>query len=82
MAPGQRMATSGNPPASDTYRLNASIDIWVADDNQIVTASQTTISTNIVAGQNETFDLRFDTPTSTSTASQQTVTITATAIKN
>jgi len=75
-------ATSGNEPGSDTYRLNSSIDIWVADENQIITASQVTISTNIALGNNETFDLRFDTPTATTTANQQSITVTATVVKN
>ena len=77
-------ATSGNSPGTDTFRLNASIDTWAGGahtGDQILLASQTTISSNIVAGNNETFDLRFDTPTSTSTADQQTMTITATIVK-
>jgi len=74
-------ATSGNGPDADTYRLNASTDNWVTE-YQIVTASATTISTSIVAGQNETFDLRFDTPTVTSTGVQQTITVTATLVKH
>lgn len=74
-------ATSGNGPDADTYRLNASIDLWNAE-NQIVTASATTISTNIAAGNNETFDLRFDAPTSTSTGAQQSITNTASLVKS
>jgi hypothetical protein len=74
-------ATSGNDPAADTYRLNASTDSFVAHDVQILLASQTTISSGIVAGQDETFDLRFDSPTSTTTGVQQTITLTANAIK-
>ena len=72
-------ATSGNGPGADTYRLNASSDNWVTE-YQIVTASPTTIAT-ITAGQDQTFDLRFDAPTSTSTGDQQTITITATITK-
>ena len=75
-------ATSGNEAGADTYRLNASIDIWVADENQILTASTTTISSNIVAGNNETFDLRFDAPTSTTVSTQQSITVTATVAKS
>jgi len=74
-------ATSGNSPGIDIYRLNASVDTW-ATEYQIVTASATTISTNIPAGQNETFDLRFDAPTSTSTGDQQSITVTATLVKS
>jgi hypothetical protein len=74
-------ATSGNTPAADTYRFNASTDAFVAHDVQILTASQTTISSGISAGQDETFDLRFDSPTSTTTGVQQTITLTASAIK-
>jgi len=74
-------ATSGNGPGADTYRLNASSDNWVTE-YQIVTASPTTIATNIPPTQNQTFDLRFDAPTSTSTGDQQTITITATLIKH
>jgi len=74
-------ATSGNPPSADIYRLNASIDTW-STENQIITASQTTISSNIPAWTNETFDFRFDAPTSSTTGNQQTITITASLIKN
>ncbi|MFW6120659.1 MAG: hypothetical protein ACOC80_07130 [Petrotogales bacterium] len=74
-------ATSGNGPGADTYRLNASTDTW-ATENQIVTASDTVISSNIPAGNNETFDTRFDAPTSTSTGAQQTITVTATLSKH
>lgn len=74
-------ATSGNGPGADIYRLNASIDSWVTEF-QIVTASVTTISLDIVAGQNETFDLRFDAPTSSSTGNQQGMTITATLVEH
>jgi hypothetical protein len=75
-------ATSGNAPAADTYRLNASTDAFVAHDVQILLASQTTISSPVLAGNDETFDLRFDSPTSTTTGVQQTVTLTASAIKS
>ena len=74
-------ATSGNSPASNIYRLNASIDTWV-NQFQIVTASATTISSDITAGQNETFDLRFDAPTSSTTGTEQTITTTASLVKH
>ncbi len=74
--------TAGGVPGADVYRLNASIDIWVADNNTIVTASATTISSSIATGNNETFDLRFDAPTSTSTSAQQSITNTATLVKS
>jgi len=74
-------ATSGNGPGADIYRLNASIDTW-GTENQIVTASDTVISSNIPAGNNETFDTRFDAPSSTSTGATQTITITASLAKH
>jgi len=74
-------ATAGNAAGADTYRLNSSINTWGAE-NQIVTASTTTISSGIVAGNNETFDLRFDTPTSTTVSTEQSVTVTATIAKS
>ena len=74
-------ATSGNGPDANIYRLNASIDSWVIEF-QIVTASVTTISLDIVAGQNETFDLRFDAPTSSSSGDQQSITVTATLVEH
>lgn len=73
-------ATSGNGAAADTYRLNASIDTW-SNQVQVITASQTTIKSSLAAGNDQTFDLRFDAPTSTTTGTQQTVTLTASAIK-
>jgi hypothetical protein len=71
-------ATSGNNPAADTYKLNASIDTW-STQVQILTASATIIKTNLAAGQ-QTFDLKFMSPTSTTTGTQQTITVTASAI--
>lgn len=80
-------ATDGNDPDVDTYRLNATIN--TTDDPpawetqyQIVTASPTTINTSIPADENETFDLRYDVPTSTSTGDQQSMTVTATLVKS
>lgn len=75
-------ATAGNEPDTDTYRLNASTDVWVAEDLQIVTAAATTIEESIAADADETFDLRFDVPTSTSTGDEQTITVTATLAKH
>ena len=74
-------ATSGNDADTDTYRLNATIDTW-SNEFQVVTASATTISTGVTAGQNETFDLRFDAPTSTSTGGAQSITNTASLVKS
>lgn len=71
----------GAAPASDVYRLNASIDTW-SNEFLITEASDQTISSDITAYQNETFDLRFDAPTSTSIGVQQTITITATIVKH
>ena len=73
---------AGNAAGADIYRLNSSIDIWVADTNTIVTASATTISSGITTGNNESFDLRFDAPTSTSVGTQQSITTTATLVKS
>lgn len=74
-------ATTGNDPDADTYRLNSSTDIWVANESQILGTGPVTISSNIVAGNNETFDLRFDAPTSTTVSTQQSITVTATITK-
>ena len=69
-------------PGADEYSLNASIDIWVADDDIVSEASPNTISSDITAGQNETFDLRFDSPTSSTTVTSQSITVTATIAKH
>jgi hypothetical protein len=71
-------ATEGNDPASNTYRLGASIDTW-SSSHQIVTAGTTTIDTGHEAGTQK-FDLEFMSPTSTTTGSLQTITVTASAI--
>lgn len=71
----------GDAPGADTYRINASTDVF-ASDNTIVGASATVISSSIVNDTNETFDLRFDAPTSTTTGNTQTITLTATVIKS
>lgn len=75
-------ATAGSSAGADTYRLNTSIDTWVADDDQVVAAAASTISASIATGNNESFDLRFDAPTSTSVSAQQTITVTATVVKS
>ena len=69
-------------PDADEYRLNASIDVWVADDDNVAEASPNTISSGITAGQNESFDLRFDSPTSSTTGTGQSITLTATIAKH
>jgi len=74
-------ATSGNEPDANTYRINASTDSWVTEF-QIIFATTTTISTNIATDQNESFDLRFDAPTSTTYPDQQSITITATLVQH
>lgn len=69
-------------PGADEYRLNASIDTWAADNGTLLSeVGDTTISAGITAGQNETFDLRFDTPTSSTTGTAQSITLTATIVK-
>jgi len=73
--------TTGNAPAADTYRLNNSIDTW-GNENETLVASATTISASIAAGNNETFDLRFDAPTATTVATQQSITVTASVVKS
>ena len=75
-------AVAAASPGVDTYRLNASIDVWVAANDQVVTASASTISSGVVAGQDESFDLRFDAPTSTSVGTQQSITVTASLVKS
>jgi len=74
-------ASTGNDPDANIYRLNSSIDTW-STENQIITTSTTTISSDIPSNQNETFDLRFDAPISTTTGDEQSITITATLIKH
>ena len=69
-------------PGADEYGLNASTDIWGADDSGLSEVGDTTISSDITAGQNETFDLRFDTPTSSTTGTEQSITVTATIAKH
>ena len=73
--------TTGNAPDTDIYRLNNSIDTWGAENETLVGVA-TTISASIANGNNESFDLRFDAPTSTSVATQQTITVTATVVKS
>ena len=72
----------GTAPNADVYRLNASIDVWVADDDNVAEVSANTISSSIAAGNNETFDLRFDAPTSTTVGTEQSITVTATITKS
>jgi hypothetical protein len=74
-------ATDGNPPNTDTYRLNATCDDW-SGEYQIVTASATTCDTSIAAATNVSFDLRFDAPTSTSTGDEQSLTVTGSLAKS
>ena len=66
---------------ADEYRLNASINTWVAE-NLLSEVGDTTISSDITAGQNESFDLRFDTPTASTTGESQSITLTATIVKH
>ena len=68
-------------PGADEYRLNASIDTWVAE-NLLSEAGDTTISSDITAGQNESFDLRFDSPITSTTGTGQSITVTATIAKH
>jgi len=73
--------TTGNPPASDVYRLNSSLNLWT-NENETLATGDTTIASDITAGQNQSFDLRFDSPTASTTGTQQSITITATIAKH
>jgi len=68
--------SDGTAPAADVYRLNATADLFSAQINLNNVAQ--TVKSAITAGTNQTFDLRFDAPTSTTTGDLQTLTITAT----
>lgn len=76
-----KSVATGDPPASDVYRLNNSIDTWVAE-NETLETGDTVIASDITAGQNQSFDLRFDTPTSSTTGTLQTIELTATIVKH
>ena len=66
-----------------TYALNSSLNQWsTGDTNVTLTTSEQVISSSITKDTNETFDLRFDAPTSTTTGNTQTITCTATVIKS
>jgi len=72
-------STVGSPPAADTYRLNASANTW-STQIQLITASVATLVSGTQTDQ--TFDLRFDSPTSTTTGQQQSITVTGSVIKS
>jgi len=64
---------------SDKYVLNATHDEWVTPlETIILTNSAQTLKSNIASGTNQTFDLRFDAPTSTTSGDLQTFVVTAT----
>jgi hypothetical protein len=69
---------TGASPGADIYRLNASANSW-STQIQVITASFTTLVASTQTDQ--TFDLRFDTPTSTTTGQQQSITVTGSVIK-
>jgi hypothetical protein len=73
--------SDGTTAAADTYRLNASTDDWSTEIN-VKSASETVVQSDVNEGQNCTFDLRFDSPTTSSTGDEQTITITATVQKH
>jgi len=75
-------AAGAASPDADTYRLNASTDIWAADDDQVLATGTMTVSSSIPADENESFDLRFDAPTSTTVSTGQSITVTATVAKS
>ena len=66
---------------ADVYRLNASIDLWVSE-NMVILGNPVSISSDITLGDNETFDMRFDAPTSTTVGTVQSITVTASIIKH
>lgn len=72
-------SSSGSPPAADAYRLNASANAW-STQIQVISASVATLVSGTQTDQ--TFDLRFDAPTSTTTGQQQTITVTGSVIKS
>lgn len=73
----------GANPGADVYRANATHDLWVTPGECIVlTGGAQTLKSAITAGTNQTFDMRFDAPTSTTTGDLQTITITATVAEN
>jgi len=74
-------AADAASPDADIYRLNASINDWVADF-QIITTPAVTISDSIAPGNNQSFDLRFDAPTATTVSTGQSITVTATVAKS
>ncbi len=68
---------------ANNYALNSSLNQWSAGDTNVtLTTSAQVISSSIAKDTNETFDLRFDAPTSTTTGNTQTITSTATVIKS
>ena len=66
---------------ADVYRLNASIDLWVSE-NMVILGNPVSISSDITAGEDETFNMRFDAPTSTTVGDGQSITVTASLIKH
>jgi hypothetical protein len=73
--------SDGSSPTADTYRLNASSDDWSTEIN-VQSSAEQVVQSDVTEGQNCTFDLRFDSPTTSSTGDQQTITITATVQKH
>lgn len=63
-------------PTADKYGLNASSDSWAAMNEGLELASYSDVKSNFAPGDNASFDLRFDAPTSTSTGATQTITLT------
>jgi len=65
---------------ADTYRMNATADLFVGEIN--LDDSAAAVKSDITAGTNQTFDLRFDAPSSTTTGDLQTLTITTTVAEH
>lgn len=59
---------------ANQYKMNASSDVWVSQEELNVT-TYVDVASNFDPAVNVTFDLRFDSPTSTTTGAQQTVTL-------
>jgi hypothetical protein len=69
---------SDDAAGADKYTLYSSIDAGSTWPDHIITASATTISSGVAT--TETFDLKFNSPTSTTTGTLQTITVTATGV--
>ena len=75
--------TVGDAAGADTYVINATHDLWVTPAECInLTDGAVTLKAGISIATNQTFDLRFEAPSSTTSGDLQTITITATVAEN